>query len=251
METLNARQYGSGEPLVFLGSLGANAHFWAPQIDAFFGQRRCIAIDHPGHGDSPLLDVSTIADFASATLATLDALGVDSFDIVGLSLGGAVAQHLAATSGRVHRAALLSTNAQFGTAESWTTKAQFVRAGGPHEANAATITNWFTQNWRDQNPAKLDFVLSAMDSTPPEGYARACEALAAWNNWDNLGDIRVPTLLAPGGHDAGCTPDVMSRMAERIPKSTYTVIESAAHLSNVEAEEEVTALLARHFGLLV
>lgn len=249
---LHSIEFGSsneGGPIVFLGSLGANAWFWSPQLDAFSHHRRVIAIDHPGHGASELFDVHSIPEFGDLVLSTLDTLGVDRFQLVGLSLGGAVAQYLGAHSERVTSIALLSTNAKFGTPEAWTSKAASVRDGGLHEANAATITNWFTADWREEHPASLAYVLHLMDCTPSEGYARACEALAAWDNWEGLKDISVPTLVVPGGHDGGCTPEVMSTMAESIPNSTYTVIESAAHLSNVEAAEEVTTLLARHFGI--
>lgn len=60
----------------------------------------------------------------------------------------------------------------------------------------------------------------------------------------------MPTLVVPGAHDGGCTPEVMGKMAEAIPHSEFTVIESSAHLSNLEACDEVTALLAHHFGLV-
>lgn len=249
---LHSIEFGSsheGDPIVFLGSLGANAWFWSPQLDTFSHHRRVIAIDHPGHGSSELFDAHSVAEFAELVLAILDDRGVDHFQLVGLSLGGAVAQYLGAHSDRVTSLALLSTNAKFGTPDAWTSKAESVREGGLHDANSATINNWFTEDWRNENPASLAYVLHLMDQTPAEGYARACEALSTWDNWDGLKDISVPTLVVPGGHDAGCTPEVMSKMAEAIPNSTYTVIESAAHLSNVEAEEEVTALLARHFGI--
>ncbi|MDH4658282.1 alpha/beta fold hydrolase [Corynebacterium pyruviciproducens] len=251
--TLHTIEFGSdnaGTPIVFLGSLAANCWFWTPQLDAFSPQRHVIAVDLPGHGDSEVAAAFSVPEFADLVLAALDELGVDTFDLVGLSLGGAVAQQLAAHSGRVNKLALLSTNAKFGTPEAWTAKAQSVREGGLHEANAATITNWFTQGWRDEHPARLAFVLSQMDRTPAEGYARACEALSKWDNWEGLKDIAVPTLVVPGAHDGGCTPEVMGKMAEAIPHSEFTVIESSAHLSNLEACDEVTALLAHHFGLV-
>lgn len=83
-------------PVVFTGSIASTTDMWLPQLDALASEYRVIAIDHPGHGASPdpvgAPGTATIDGLAADALATLDEAGVGDFDVVGLCLGGAIAQ---------------------------------------------------------------------------------------------------------------------------------------------------------------
>ena len=85
-------------PILFLHGVGSDKSVWHPQLAHFAPQRRAIAIDYPGYGDSDARPDATRDDFASAALDALDALGIERAHICGLSLGGVVAiamHHLA------------------------------------------------------------------------------------------------------------------------------------------------------------
>jgi pimeloyl-ACP methyl ester carboxylesterase len=91
---------GSGEPLVLVHPLGGDRHVWDPVIPDLSANRDCIAVDMPGFGDSPRLppDVpATAATIAASVVDTLDALGVETAHIAGISLGGWVALELGKT----------------------------------------------------------------------------------------------------------------------------------------------------------
>src|SRR5699024_12005468 len=94
--------------LVFIGSIGSTVDMWLPQLDALSDVFRVIAVDHRGHGQSPVIEGSAcIADLASDVQETIEKLGVDDYGVIGLSLGGAVAQYLAANDPKVTSAAFL------------------------------------------------------------------------------------------------------------------------------------------------
>lgn len=101
MTLLHSVRYGSGSTtVVFLGSLGSIVDMWLPQLDALSHDATVIALDHRGHGRSPIgTGPGSIKALADASLATLNSLNVESFHLVGISLGGAVAQYLAAAEG--------------------------------------------------------------------------------------------------------------------------------------------------------
>lgn len=85
---------------------------WQPVLPALGGVARCIALDLPGFGASGgELDVehATVPALARTVLAAADALGLDEFDLAGHDIGGGVAQHVAATSGRVRRLVLMNS----------------------------------------------------------------------------------------------------------------------------------------------
>jgi pimeloyl-ACP methyl ester carboxylesterase len=91
---------GSGEPLVLIHPLGGDRHVWDPVIPDLSADHDCIAVDMPGFGDSPELpaDVpATAAAIAASVVETLDALGIETAHVAGISLGGWVALELGKT----------------------------------------------------------------------------------------------------------------------------------------------------------
>lgn len=242
---------GSGkEPLVFLGSLGSTTDMWIPQLDEFSRDRQVIALDHRGHGRSPQTPdnatapgVPTVGDLASDVLTTLDDLGVDRFTVVGLSLGGAVAQYLAATSDRVASAVLLCTASKFGEPTNWMDRAATVRADGVEALADAVIARWFSPGFQERNPATTHRYRTMVADTPDEGYAACCDALSRWDFTDRLGEIAVPTLVIAGEHDPSTAPETVKIIADGVPGATYVVLSPAAHLANLEQPETVNALI--------
>lgn len=88
------------------------SRIWQPVLATLGTSRRCIALDLPGFGrSSGELDINhaTVPSLAETVLAAADALGLDSFDLAGHDIGGGIAQHLAATSGRVNRLVLMNS----------------------------------------------------------------------------------------------------------------------------------------------
>src|SRR6476659_7254366 len=85
---------GGGErmPLVLLHGVGSDKSVWRPQLDHFGQERRTIAFDYPGYGESdPAPEGTTRDDYAAAIVSAMAALGVSKAHICGLSLGGVVA----------------------------------------------------------------------------------------------------------------------------------------------------------------
>src|SRR5699024_4005364 len=113
------------DALVCIGSIGSTVDMWLPQLDALSDVLRVIAVDRRGHGQSPIIErPASIADLASDVRESIEKLGVDTYGVIGLSLGGAVAQYLAANDPKVTSAAFLCTAPKFGTPESWHERAR-------------------------------------------------------------------------------------------------------------------------------
>src|ERR1044071_2529329 len=83
---------GGATPIVFLHGVGSDKSAWRPQLRYFGRERRSLAFDYPGYGDSdPAPEGTTRDDYAAAILSAMHALGVTSAHVCGLSLGGVVA----------------------------------------------------------------------------------------------------------------------------------------------------------------
>ena len=250
MAILHSVSYGTSDnTLVFIGSLGSTTDMWLPQLDALHKDFRVIAVDHRGHGLSELIEgTPTVADLAQDVLDTLDDLGVSNFGVIGLSLGGAVAQYLAATSDRVTKAAFMCTAAKFGEPQGWWDRAVVCRENGTGSLSEAVIQRWFSPTWLENNPASREHFEAMVAGTPSEGYALCCEALATWDFTDRLGEITVPVLTIAGADDPSTPPATVQIIADGVANGRAEVLSPAAHVPTVERPNEVNELLAQHFA---
>lgn len=97
---LHVSGQASGHPILFLHGMGCDGTDWEPQFDAFGDRFRVVAIDHRGHGrsDRDVGEGYSIAGFAADALRVMDLLDIDMAHVVGLSMGGMIAQQLAITA---------------------------------------------------------------------------------------------------------------------------------------------------------
>lgn len=227
--TLHHVVEGDGPPLVLASSLGTTHRLWEPNIAELSSRFRIVRYDHPGHGESPA-GPSTIEGLAHAALGLLDELGLERVTFCGLSLGGMVAMWLAAhTPERIERLVLCSTAPRLAPAEQWLERAATVRQEGMGAIADAVLGRWFTPRFTGERERWRAMLLS----TPPEGYARCCEAIAAMDLRQELRAIRVPTTVILGRHDP-----VIDDENRRLLVEVGPVVElDAAHLANVEQPE--------------
>ncbi len=107
----------------------------------------------------------------------------------------------------------------------------------------AVVSRWFTPD----APRELVAAHRAMlVSTPPDGYIATCEALAAWDFRERLGEIRADTLVIAGADDAAAPVAYSEVIADGVPASRLVVLEHAAHLANVERADAFSELVDAH-----
>ena len=223
--------------VVLCGSLGSTRAMWEPQ-QPVLARHRTVFVEHPGHGDAPVVDVATVDDLVARVLEAVDG----SFSFVGLSLGGAVGMRLAATAPeRVERLVLACTSPRFGEPRQWPDRAALVRAEGLEPIVDGIMERWFTTAFGDV--ARYRAMYLTID---PEGYARCCEALASWDGSADLLRIEAPTLVLTGAADPTAPPAVAEGIASEVRDARLEVLDGAAHLANVERAEEFNRLLEEH-----
>ncbi len=211
---------------------------WDAQASALETPFDVLRLEHPGHGGTPLIDVVDVGDLAEHCLEQIDA---ERFSFVGLSLGGAVAMHIALGPARrrLEKLVLACTSPRFGEPRLWLERAARVRAEGLEWLVDLVLERWFTPAFRDVRRYREMFL-----ATDPEGYARCCDALARWNVRGELVRVDAPPLAIAGGDDPSAPPDDVERIAGEIQDAWLEVIPNARHLANVERPAEFNALLA-------
>jgi 3-oxoadipate enol-lactonase len=248
---LNHRINGPHDaPVVVLSnSLGASMEMWASQVPALSVGFRVLRYDQRGHGASSVPPGPyAIADLGHDVLHLLDLNGIERAHFCGLSLGGATGMWLAANAPeRIDRMVLLCTSARFGTPEMWAERAAQVREQGTESVADAGIERWFTDGFRESQPAVVARFRAMIASQPDDGYAELCGVLERLDLRGDLPHISTPTLVIAGAQDPATPPDLDAKLiAESIRGARLEVLDPAAHLANVERAEEVTDLILDH-----
>src|ERR1700761_2414574 len=233
--------------LVLLNSLGTDLRMWDAQAAALRDEFRVVRCDARGHGGSPLVDEPwTLDDLGGDVVALLDSLAIERAAIAGVSLGGATALWLAAFAPeRFTSLVACFTSAFFGEPNPWLTRAATVRAEGVAAVSEGVLDRWFTPAIDPEVRARMKAMLEA---TPAEGYAAATEVVAHLDIRNDLARIVAPTLVVSGAEDVATPPDMGHAVAAGIADAEFVVLESAAHLGNVERPDAVTDLIRTHLA---
>lgn len=246
------RKEGNGPCVTLLHALGADHTIWDGQAEALAQRFTVLRMDLRGHGrsDAPPGDY-TLDMLAADVVAVWNALHVDRSHVVGISLGGFVAQHLAlGWPDRVDRLVLADTTSGYPpeSAAMWQARSRQVLADGTLPIVPATLERWFTETYRRTHRERVATVGHLIGTTSRSGYAGCCRAIAGLATTRRLNEIAAPTLVLVGAQDAG-TPEAMARvLAEGIPDARLQVIEQAAHLSNVEQPAVFNRLVLDFLG---
>ena len=232
-------------PALVLGpSLGTSTALWDAVAPELSTTHRVIRWDLPGHGGSPADLIgpgATVADLARLVVDLADALGLDRFSYAGVSLGGAVGLHLAAHHPeRIDRLAVLCSSAHFGGSAPWEERAATVRREGLARLADTADVRWFTPGF------SVPRLVADHRAADPEAYAACCDALAAFDLRDRLGDITAPTLLVAGREDPATPPVHLREIADAVPGAALTELPGASHLAPAERPEAVLAALRAH-----
>lgn len=239
-----------GPVVVLSNSLGSTRAMWDPNLAALEEQFRVVRYDTRGHGSSPVpAGPYSIKELTDDLVALLDRLGVERAHVVGLSLGGMTGMSLAARyPERVDRLALLCTAAYLDFRETYADRARIVRQQGTGAVAETVVGRWFTPTWRERHPDAVKDYQQMVAEIPAEGYASACEAIAAMDLRPLLPRITAPTLVIGGADDQAIPPGYQESLAAAITGSRLVVVPEAAHLANVEQAATITPTLIAHLS---
>lgn len=246
---INAIDRGAGEPVVFLHGIGGDAGNWAPQLDVLAATRRVVALDSRGFGQSDrTYGRMSLADYAQDVLLVMSELGISRAPIVGLSVGGMIAQTVAlAAPERVARLVLADTSSHSDAdmrAQQTAAGAAAIAHGMPATAAALMPAIFSQAAIAEQRRYVRDFEES-FSSTDPLTYSIGLQAIAELDVTEELHRIDVPTLVLVGDEDVLTPPEHSKVIASAVPGAELFVIGDAGHVSNLDQPGVFTEHLVR------
>ena len=239
---------GEGEPLLMVMGLGADHLAWALQVGPLSEHFRVVTFDNRDCGQSSYSEGPyEITDLAADAIGLADALELDSFHLVGASMGGAIAQEMAL--GWPDQIRTLTLAITFGGAGAYGRKsgrmlAADVRRRTYEEQIDQMMLLCFSEDLFDQEE-RITFLRQQMLANPhpqkPEGFARQAEATGRHEARERLPSLDLPVHVIGAEHDILVPVWKAKELAELIPGATLTIIERATHGLNLERADEFNA----------
>lgn len=249
--------HGSGEPLVLIGGYTMVKESWGLQIAGLSTHFRVIGFDNRGVGETTIpSEPFTIADMASDTVGLMEAIGIDSAHIFGVSMGGLIAQIMALDyPDRVKKVALGCTTHGGRHAVQPEKEVMEVLAKAadpklpPDEAVRMRLQVIFSKRFIRDEPERLEeFVRLALQYWPtPEGAAGQFKALSVFNVRRRLGEIHCPVLVITGSEDRMMPPENSRLLADGIAGAELYMLDGAGHSFFHEKPDEVNRVLLGFF----
>jgi pimeloyl-ACP methyl ester carboxylesterase len=239
------QQQGAGAPLVLLAGQANNHHWWDAVRTDFHATHSTITLDYRGTGasDKPHDGYST-RQFATDVIAVLDELGIERADVYGTSMGGRVAQWVAA--GHPHRVRRLVLGCTSPGGRHAVERDASVRRAlaqpDPNTVRTALLDLMYSPAWLAGHPGPHTTLGDA--HMPP--HARRGHLLASNQHdaWDALAVISAPTLILHGDQDRLTPVDNLPLLAARIPDARTHVFPGARHAYFEECRTEASTLVA-------
>lgn len=237
-------------PVVFANSLGTDLRIWDVVRRSLAAEIPFLALDKRGHGlsQSGPTDIATLArDVADM----MDHLGLKDALICGVSVGGLIAQALAATrKDLVAGVMLCNTGAKIGDTDSWNQRIATVAATGLIPMADAILGRWFSPEWRAANPVALNGWRAMLTRTAPDGYSAVCAAIRDVDLTGPTATLTMPALCISGGQDGATPPALVRHLAGLIEGADFVCFDDVGHLPCIEAPERLAAVLAEFYRTL-
>ena len=249
---LHAEVMGEGPALIFLPGLGGDRRAFAGIQKNLSANRRTYAVDPRDTGLSERSSVDyDLDDMAADLIAFMDKHHIDQADIVGHSMGGMIAQHLALMAPeRIRSMVLMSCHARnypwkVALVESW--------MGLKIQVSAVEFTRhtipWLLGPDLFENPAHIAGMIRHVERNPsaqePEAFIRQGRATLNHDVLSALHTFEMPVLVVAGAYDRVTPPETSKVLADHIPNSHFELFENVGHLPHIEASTRLIILLNR------
>ena len=244
--------YGDGVPILFIMGLGSTHEGWKKQIEFFRDKNKVIVFDNRGCGksDKPIFPypIKTMAD---DSIGLLDFLKIDKAHIVGVSLGGMIAQEIAINyPERVLKVVIVNTYAK-----KEGELAEFIDSNMPEDFSVYLskekaidfmVRLSLNEDFINKNPEVIKAIkASNLESFSTIGFANQYFATKKHDTMDRLHLIKAPTLIMSGENDRLVPSKYTEFLHEKIPGSKFEMIKGGSHAMNWENPKEFNEVLAK------
>lgn len=249
--TLRYLDVGQGTPVMLIHGLAGDHTAWLPQVEWLSRTHRVIAFDNRGAGASTQRDepVST-QDLAADTLLLMDHCGIERAHVVGRSMGGAVAQHMALMAPeRISTLVLCASFARLdplGRRVLLNMREALEWRGSWADHARHSVQNFVSADFFNQYPERVAAIekLIGGETRMPACYSRQNDACQQHDTVADLHRIHHPVLVMAGDSDPICSLTATRMLSEGLPNGATEIFKGASHFFLIEQPQKFNELLA-------
>jgi 3-oxoadipate enol-lactonase len=239
--------------VTFVTGIANDLTMWDGQLPALERDFRILRYDLRGHGGSE----TTAGPYSMKLLvedlkALLDSLSVRKTSLVGLGLGGAIAQAFAIEhAARVENLVPCCCRARMvpDFAAMWHKLRGTVQEQGLEAIVEPTVQRWFSEEFKAAHPEVLEKIRKMIRGTTREGYMGVTAAFLGLSVEHRLPEIRARTLYVSGAEDKlGGPPELMQGLSEKVKGAQHVSVPKAAHIANIQNPEGFNRVLTDFLG---
>jgi 3-oxoadipate enol-lactonase len=238
--TVNAAQFGNGQPLVLLHSLLSDRASFDAIIPRLSQSFRVIVPELPGFGQSRAVS-GGLADVADRMAeAVTDAAGGDEAIVLGNGYGGFVALQMAIRRPKIAAKLILADcGAAFSAngREAFRNMAAASSAKGLAAITDVAMRRLFAPEFQADHPDLMRDRREAFLRTDPDVFRAACDALAELDLRPGLGRVEIPVLVLVGEHDEATPPPMSLELAAGLPQAHLEIIAGCAHVPQLQSPQ--------------
>jgi 3-oxoadipate enol-lactonase len=229
-------------------ALGTDSTLWTAQVSALADSHICVTYDLPGHGLSTAGSASrySFEGLADDAAALLIELGITRASVIGISIGGEIAQMLAARHPEVIEDLILCSTACYtdrARVGVWEERMAAVRNHGMTALAVATVNRWFTPAFRSTQPHIVEEYAERMSRLPPDTYVAFVRAIQTLDLRPLIRRLTCRSLIVCGSEDGATGPHVAREIVNHLPSAHFEIMAGIGHLPNLEAPDAFLALL--------
>jgi len=222
--------------VLLLHPVGLDLTWWEPQVEALRSEFQVLRLDFRGHGESAIASSPyTLVDFANDAHALLEELKLAPAHVIGLSLGGMVAQVLALEyPADVRSLVLADTLCTLPAAarQAMRARGEAAEQGGMAAVVQSTIERWFTAGFPDS--PLVTQCRQRLLANDVGAWAATWRAIAELDTLPRLAEIRAPTLVTTGDADVSTPVPAAQVIADHIPGAILKIMPGAPHMAPYE-----------------
>ena len=245
--TLHAAPDARAPRLALIHTLALDRSVWDGVVERLRGRVNLLTYDCRGHGRSSRRTETYTAELFARDLAELlDHAAWDRAALGGCSMGGCVAMAFAGLfPGRATGLGLVDTTSWYGPngREQFRARGEAARAKGMKGLLEFQVVRWFSDAFPKSRPDLVAKALQIFSANDVDCYAGSCALLGEADLRPYLPRLDVPVAVVVGEDDQATPVEMSRRIHEAIPRSTFTVLPGARHLTPIECPDQISAQL--------
>ena len=230
---------------LFINSLGTDYRIWDKVVEPLQEYGNILLFDKRGHGLSDTArETKGLEDFTEDVWLLLNHLEIKSCIVIGLSVGGIIAQLLAHYHpAMVEKLILCDTRHKIGFTDLWNNRINQIKSHGLKSIADDVIKRWFPPFFHAGHPVIVEGCKNMLVRCDLKGYVQTCEAIRDADTTGIAKQIKKPVLCVVGSEDKSTTVEEVKALADLIEDSGFEIIEGSGHIPCVDNPEALSKLI--------